>query len=911
LYTGFRSNNQFTFAFYGNDLNTGATYTDLNWHHWSCVYDKSIVSPSNNRFIYRDGVLVASDRSSSDLLSSGVLQIGKFDGDYFGGKIDELRIWNVARTSAEIQANQYCPMLSPPSSLELYLPFEDGIPDGDNSFDTETIDFSGNSNHGYLNNFALNGSASNFTTHTYDLIVSGEAVVCPALSWTYSVPSIAGATSYTWTLPSGWTGSSSTNSITVSPSTMSGTVQCVVAAPCGNLTFTKSVTANTNCETAIHFDGVNDYLLAPNFSWNVNEPVTVEFWTKVNSADLQNTVLFTVGNTATNDRFMAHVPWSDSNLYWDYGDSGGNGRLSMSFTPYFDKWVHVALVSAGNGGNFRGIYINGVLIASNTGASDGPNGARTSLQLGGNGDFVKSKVDEFRIWNVMRTQAEIQANKLCPITSPPSSLKIYYPFENGIPNGNNVGTESVTDFSGNNNHGFIQNMALTGSTSNFTNGTDITRYQDSDGDGFGNASVTSTLFCPAGAYSSVAGDCDDTNPNINPYATEICGNTVDDDCDGNTDIEINKGLNFNASGNQVNLPFYAHQAVFSVEAWIKVSASGTFRRILSWDGGSSSYVGVSSSNVLMYYENGGYYHGGPNLGDNQWHHVVVVHNGYAGNNITTYVDGNLQLNVPLGSVITSSTLTMGANSTGGEALNGSLDDVRIWNVALTQAQIQQRMNRRLDGNEANLVRYYTLDHGKPGMANPAITIAKDKTSNNAHGTLVGFTLTGSTSNWITSWTYPTLYADADGDGYGATNPWTCGSMTGYLTSNLDCNDNNPNINPYATEICGNSIDDDCDGNTDVEVNKGLHFNASGNRVTIPYYAHQAVFSVEAWIKVSASGTFRRIVTWGGTNTSDFAVSASNLLGYFENGSGFHGGPNIGDNQWHHVVLVHNGYGTGN
>jgi len=47
-------------------------------------------------------------------------------------------------------------------------------------------------------------------------------------------------------------------------------------------------------------------------------------------------------------------------------------------------------------------------------------------------------------------------------------------------------------------------------------------------------------------------------------------------------------------------------------------------------------------------------------------------------------------------------------------------------------------------------------------------------------------------------------ADSDEDGYYVSG----------CTGGTDCNDNNANINPGASEVCGNSVDDDCDGSTD-------------------------------------------------------------------------------------------------
>ncbi len=57
----------------------------------------------------------------------------------------------------------------------------------------------------------------------------------------------------------------------------------------------------------------------------------------------------------------------------------------------------------------------------------------------------------------------------------------------------------------------------------------------------------------------------------------------------------------------------------------------------------------------------------------------------------------------------------------------------------------------------------------------------------------------------------TYYADADGDGFGNLALYNCGALPGYVTNNSDCNDANASINTAATEICGNGIDDNCNG----------------------------------------------------------------------------------------------------
>jgi len=59
----------------------------------------------------------------------------------------------------------------------------------------------------------------------------------------------------------------------------------------------------------------------------------------------------------------------------------------------------------------------------------------------------------------------------------------------------------------------------------------------------------------------------------------------------------------------------------------------------------------------------------------------------------------------------------------------------------------------------------------------------------------------------------TFYIDNDGDGYGsdAATVIACEAPTGYVANNDDCDDSNAAISPGLSEVCTNTIDDNCSG----------------------------------------------------------------------------------------------------
>src|SRR5262249_51690616 len=60
------------------------------------------------------------------------------------------------------------------------------------------------------------------------------------------------------------------------------------------------------------------------------------------------------------------------------------------------------------------------------------------------------------------------------------------------------------------------------------------------------------------------------------------------------------------------------------------------------------------------------------------------------------------------------TFTIGGNTPDGRYFIGLMDEVRIWSVARSQAEIAATMFERLAGNEPGLVAYYRFD--EPGAA---------------------------------------------------------------------------------------------------------------------------------------------------------------------------------------------------
>ncbi|HEY4876937.1 MAG TPA: LamG-like jellyroll fold domain-containing protein, partial [Puia sp.] len=130
-----------------------------------------------------------------------------------------------------------------------------------------------------------------------------------------------------------------------------------------------------------------------------------------------------------------------------------------------------------------------------------------------------------------------------------------------------------------------------------------------------------------------------------------------------------------------------------------------------------------------------------------WHHLAFT---YDGTTMKIYIDGVLSgSQAQTGTIaVNSNVLALGNQPGFTENFGGSADEIRIWNVARTQAQIQSNMNGEIDPTtQTGLVSYYNIDQGIAAGTNTGLTTLIDQKGNN-NGTLTNMALSSTTSNYV-------------------------------------------------------------------------------------------------------------------------------------------------------------------
>ncbi|MBD2483494.1 LamG domain-containing protein [Planktothrix sp. FACHB-1365] len=264
-----------------------------------------------------------------------------------------------------------------------------------------------------------------------------------------------------------------------------------------------------------------------------------------------------------------------------------------------------------------------------------------------NGEPIFGKVAEVRIWGVALSNEEIAVNSKTLLSGNEPGLLAYYPF-------NEATGEVIRDQSGQGKNGKVSGAMWWGCTAPI-----------------GNPGNTVMQFDGVNDYVAI------------PYAQSL--NPSDQ---------------------------------FTVSCWVKVKGGQQLYRSPLTSRGTSPASGymfyaTEKGKWDFWVGNGTDWSSvtGPDVVLNTWTHIAGT---YDGKTLRLYVDGVLSGTLTCTYTPNqSSPLRIGAGATEASSPNflfpGQVADVRIWNKARTQAEIQGDMYQRLSGKEANLVAYYPLN----------------------------------------------------------------------------------------------------------------------------------------------------------------------------------------------------------
>mgnify|MGYP001617332601 CR=1 FL=1 len=555
-------------------LSTGTTIGTVSvtpnvWHHAVLTWDNTSAK------LYIDGI----DKTTTGTITAltniaATSYIGNFSdfAQGFTGGIDEVKIYNYALTSDEVQLDYNKGAAMVLGTL------------------SDTSGLSGGS------------SASSSATASY--CVPGATDTCSAPMGEWNFEEGSGTSAF----------DSSGNGNT---GTATGTT--IISGKVGK---------------ARSFNGTSDYVaVAGNGGLNITDNLTLSAWIKpttLTQASNPEIIAKSTGAFFYRMRFIS----GGTIRFNAYGTS--DTTLDTTATLTANSWNHVEMVY---NGSTKAIYINGNLSTSESTTGSMASEANNNLYIGNlvSSEYFSGSIDQVRIYNYARTQAQIA-----------------WDYNRGGPAARHKFDEcqgaTANDSSGNGNNGTI---TIGGTGTQTAVGTCTT-----SGAWFGGAT---------GKYNS----------SLN--------------FDG-TDDYVSTGTYTPPSGDQ------------SYSTWIKTSTSGaqgvmTFSNSAPANATHDREITVSSGNKVVFYitnSAGGTGYtitGNTSINDGNWHHIVTVVNNTT---VSLYVDGKLDTSAPGNTGYTGYTTPKfnigNAYLAATSYFSGQIDDVRIYNYALTPLQVKQVFN---------------------------------------------------------------------------------------------------------------------------------------------------------------------------------------------------------------------------
>ncbi len=420
-----------------NNTNVIISNNNIPENIWTHV---AVVMDSNQVHIYFNGIL---DKTANSIINDSLVDLPIRIGaarqdaiDPLNGQIEEVRIWNTARTEDQINTYMDRELYGSEGNLVTYFNFNEGTPGGSNLGITALNDLSIYNNDALLYNFDQNGFVSNWVTDSLPLVVISEndsLALCKSCPITIDTVNVA------------------------MDFTDLGSIQ------------------KPRIEIPL------DLTMVPSTS----NQVTIEAWIKNIDDPNYRAIVSSEIYTSTGDNFLVGI--TGTNLVLEF--------LNISYyqdprTIPINTWTHIAVTFNGNSAE---ILVNGESegpISISMGTNYDANiviGDVSTEDLP-----YEGQIDDLRFWDHIRTPAQIQENMHFERTGSEEGLIAYYNFNYGLPEGNNLSRDTIHDFTGNGHIGTLVNFERSGISSNWVS----SPFQFSDEDGDGTSDFCDNCFSP-------------------------------------------------------------------------------------------------------------------------------------------------------------------------------------------------------------------------------------------------------------------------------------------------------------------------------------------------------------------------------------------------------------------------------
>jgi len=203
---------------------------------------------------------------------------------------------------------------------------------------------------------------------------------------------------------------------------------------------------------ALEFDGSNDYVdCGQSDEANLTGSLTIEAWVKPYTKSSILTIVANGSSGSNNPGYKFYVnTWNNTDRKIVFESDTNDHITTEESVVEYGKWSHVAIAASGVTAT---VYVNGV--AKKVNGTVNLSSTTNNLIIGAMPDpayYYKGQIDELRIWNVVRSQEEINNNMCNTLNGNETGLVAYYQFDE------TGSSTNLPDMSVNSNNGTLKNM---------------------------------------------------------------------------------------------------------------------------------------------------------------------------------------------------------------------------------------------------------------------------------------------------------------------------------------------------------------------------------------------------------------------------------------------------------------------